>query len=968
MTSMHDAAKKPSIDALLNSQPASHQIPGTGSAHGVQHSAQPHPQYSYHAATFGSASSFPLKAASWFDPASTAVAAQRSATGHHRHRSDPHQTGYMPGAYVYTSPGVEPMGGQFPARVEMTPARWPSHPTSQPLPTSHPRQSEAGGANGMPSQSQLDVVQSASPKLTSTSPVPARKVLDAYDFSVSDYQPSERVSVRLAARDLGPYSQYPNGRQGSQGRSTPQPQTLYLPNHSSSQSGQRRTSSKRQLSEEEANESAPKPKRTSKPKPKSTTGRADESQASSKRGFNSKKRVEAAQSTVQGEQALPSVAFSTDEGREGDRLPFPTTAQGGPAHKIKCERQYARCMSTKYKNDKFPRCVSCTRRWAGDTCRFQGIRYLLRNTEDNTIHAVAFTDRAEVPTLQFNDRWNIDPTMKHITRIKRVIANALLPTLRVDRHHLTLPELVKRTRESEVRITCDSCMTSIFSTSWFCRLCGREACPDCYAQVKDLTYVAPDAPRSEVNAMRARREKFALSNPFFLSCNKRIDHEAWHFSPMSRFVETEIDETISEMERLQNEAGPSTESASTVTDGRSTAITNPPSMPTVPPAPFTLEGDGERSWSEVYLVNQTKASYLPPHLAPSGAAGVQYVPPNIEQTAAIVPSLEPYRYTDAEVSRVDSTTKFAKIWEHGEPLVVANILNKFKIDWSPQYFIDQFGDRQCLITECEEDQNKQTTISEFFSTFGKYEGRTGVWKLKDWPPSADFKTTFPQLFEDFSNAVPVPDYVRRDGVYNIASHFPTNAVAPDLGPKMYNAYAGKQGLGSKGSTRLHMDMADALNVMLYSADCPDGSPGCALWDIFRACDSDKIRTFLRKTHNLAVTHSDPIHGQQFYLDDDMRLRLHHQFGVKSYRIYQRPGEAIFIPAGCAHQVLNMSDSIKIAIDYVSPENIDRCAQLTREFREQNKAKVWKEDILQLKAMMWFAWQSCRNTERQLAPN
>ena len=51
--------------------------------------------------------------------------------------------------------------------------------------------------------------------------------------------------------------------------------------------------------------------------------------------------------------------------------------------------------------------------------------------------------------------------------------------------------------------------------------------------------------------------------------------------------------------------------------------------------------------------------------------------------------------------------------------------------------------------------------------------------------------------------------------------------------------------------------------------------------------------------------------------------------------------------------------MKIAIDFVSPENIDRCETLTREFREQNQSMQWKEDVLQLRTMMWFAWLSCR---------
>jgi len=51
--------------------------------------------------------------------------------------------------------------------------------------------------------------------------------------------------------------------------------------------------------------------------------------------------------------------------------------------------------------------------------------------------------------------------------------------------------------------------------------------------------------------------------------------------------------------------------------------------------------------------------------------------------------------------------------------------------------------------------------------------------------------------------------------------------------------------------------------------------------------------------------------------------------------------------------------MKIAIDFVSPENIDRCEGLTKEFREQNQSMQWKEDVLQLRTMMWFAWLSCR---------
>ena len=62
----------------------------------------------------------------------------------------------------------------------------------------------------------------------------------------------------------------------------------------------------------------------------------------------------------------------------------------------------------------------------------------------------------------------------------------------------------------------------------------------------------------------------------------------------------------------------------------------------------------------------------------------------------------------------------------------------------------------------------------------------------------------------------------------------------------------------------------------------------------------------------------------------------------------------------APQVVNLADCIKVACDFVSPENIDRCFMLTREFREQNQLQAWKEDVLQLSAMLWFCWLNlCR---------
>lgn len=85
--------------------------------------------------------------------------------------------------------------------------------------------------------------------------------------------------------------------------------------------------------------------------------------------------------------------------------------------KLTPELQYARCMSNRYKTDAFPRCVSCTRRWAGDTCRFQGIRILLRD-ENKHLYAVSFIDSTKSDNVKIvlPERWNVNLEERHVKR------------------------------------------------------------------------------------------------------------------------------------------------------------------------------------------------------------------------------------------------------------------------------------------------------------------------------------------------------------------------------------------------------------------------------------------------------------------------------------------------------------------------------------------------------------------------
>lgn len=127
---------------------------------------------------------------------------------------------------------------------------------------------------------------------------------------------------------------------------------------------------------------------------------------------------------------------------------------------------------------------------------------------------------------------------------------------------------------------------------------------------------------------------------------------------------------------------------------------------------------------------------------------------------------------------------FRSFLSAGVPVVVGGMLDRLNFPWTPGWFVSQYGDQEVSLVDCETDEEERSTVRDFFQLFGHYNHplRLGKrLKLKDWPPQSDFSAEFPELFKDFANTVPFPDYVRYDGKMNLASYFATNAQAPDLG-------------------------------------------------------------------------------------------------------------------------------------------------------------------------------------------
>uniref|UniRef100_A0A8C9XYG9 Lysine-specific demethylase n=1 Tax=Sander lucioperca TaxID=283035 RepID=A0A8C9XYG9_SANLU len=352
---------------------------------------------------------------------------------------------------------------------------------------------------------------------------------------------------------------------------------------------------------------------------------------------------------------------------------------------------------------------------------------------------------------------------------------------------------------------------------------------------------------------------------------------------------------------------------------------------------------------------------------------------------------------------------FRECWKQGQPVLVSGIHKRLKGDlWRPDAFSREFGDQDVDLVNCRNcaiiSDVKVRDFWDGFEIISKRlqdnEGQPMVLKLKDWPPGEDFRDMMPTRFDDLMDNLPLPEYTKRDGRLNLAARLPNFFVRPDLGPKMYNAYGLTSSEDRKvGTTNLHLDVSDAVNVMVYvgipqvegdleeevmttieEGDVDEMTkrrvyeakekPG-ALWHIYAAKDAEKIRELLRKVGEEQGQENppdhDPIHDQSWYLDQVLRRRLYEEYGVQGWAIVQFLGDAVFIPAGAPHQVHNLYSCIKVAEDFVSPEHVKHCFRLTQEFRHLSTTHTNHEDKLQVKNIIYHAVKDAVGTLKAHEP-
>ncbi|XP_065831692.1 lysine-specific demethylase 3A-like isoform X2 [Oscarella lobularis] len=521
------------------------------------------------------------------------------------------------------------------------------------------------------------------------------------------------------------------------------------------------------------------------------------------------------------------------------------------------------------------------------------------------------------------------------------------------------------------RELCDVCATTIFNFHWFCESCGFVVCPDCWKSKAQGT-----------------KGKTSHLKGWSSQCrNPHVNHLAESLRTAQIFPKTVLIDMDREVRRIRRRLSISTKTPC-ICEAAERA--SPAAMPTRDGSPVTAGADDDDR--EVPQLN------LPmPASVPLAYAEFPVLPVDVPHRWLCEGRLLVLENS----AHPNNLVAFQHCWLLGQPVMVAKVNEQLSPNlWTPEAFGRQFGSETADMVDCRIGALiKGVRVGQFWDGFDLVSvrlrdmyGEPMLLKLKDWPTGDDFSEIMPDRFKDLMESLPLRDYTQRNGRLNLAARLPDVLGKPDMGPKMYNAY-GSAAYPSEGTTNLHLDMSDAVNVLVYVgtpySDDEDEARRCeeemiaaqaaidecdsltrkrmkedsscktgALWHVYAAEDADKIRHLLRTVaeeegREIEDRH-DPIHDQIFYLDTTLRKRLLTEYGVKGWAILQCLGDAVFIPAGAPHQVRNLHSCIKIAEDFVSPEHLVHCVKLTNEFRKLPETHANHEDKLQAKNIIFHS--------------
>ncbi|KND04187.1 uncharacterized protein SPPG_01621 [Spizellomyces punctatus DAOM BR117] len=620
------------------------------------------------------------------------------------------------------------------------------------------------------------------------------------------------------------------------------------------------------------------------------------------------------------------------------------------------------CKSGKYGH--YDRCRPCLAK-KGEPCRFQGMRAFRMKDKTPIEDPYFFSDKpmedVNVPSIPHSGNF---PPLSDATAYKLCLSYTAFREC-IDRElaHITAYASGNRTTASLhcikrpiplTRQTCDICEQGIYNTYYMCTICGRDMCLLCVEE----GWGVPNGHASEavtstvVKSFKDTDNKpTSVKNPIMV-CSFRRTHDMRNFLVISRW---DIDQMTRSRDWVK---GWMNQHANRKLGINGTAA---------PSNGIDAHSDEHLNGKDNQMPNGTT------HIHSAETANIKM------DDSFDVDSLINAPHPDLVIIPYEQLTVplFQHYWRQRKAIFVTDMANSVTDHWKPQVFEDLAGEEIASLIDCKSGKiHSESPLASFFKGFGKREGDGTIVKLKDWPSDMHFRAKLPKHSTDFLDLIPIPEYTHPDGKFNLVSHISENDVPPDLGPKMYAAY-GYNPDQTGGTTNLHLDVADAANVLVSSqrhwvppsteppttacTSSPENIPPHklegAIWDLFPPSTLTNLRSYLRHhyrhpTHPHPLMIDDPIHDQTFYLHPPHLHDLITSHSVRPIRLHQRLGDTVFVPAGFAHQVSNYGDCIKCALDFVSAEGVAVCEDLCREFRRLGKGHGRKGDTVSVGKVVW----------------
>lgn len=660
-------------------------------------------------------------------------------------------------------------------------------------------------------------------------------------------------------------------------------------------------------------------------------------------------------------------------------------------------------------------------------CRFYQFRILRFNEATEKLEVAGFPDPLTDPVEVDRNIWlpNMEKRFKTLSvmnarLILTHVGEELCQIMQKEKMYYEKfksddkPVIWKRLIAGVIEL-CDLCSTTLFNFHFICTRCGLSLCVDCVIESKNATF---DITCSSKEQLEHTRQDLSLTQIIVGGCLEKLQslfHEVCHLweidhhcELMAGIVANQLEINVAKNILIEIETG------KTIFDrelGRQASVLEVDiSKLNVEPEPEPLE-DFDANFDE-YFNKFRKPSNRKEHCITTKYSTIHHnenvvsISRRMNQlTSNMFHPGVPHKWLcEGKLLRLldplhpGNESLFDEQWERGQPVLISNMLDHLTRElWIPQSFSAEFGTERSDFVNCMTGKIvRNREISTFWDGFENVEkrlldseGKSMLLKLKDWPPDSDFKNIMPSRFEDIMKNLPLNEYTNRTGDLNIVKYLPNCFLHPDLGPKGYFAY-GSPFFLKEGTTNLHLDVSDAVNVMCYigfpqdkqisaeqyieqgfkailEADCDlaninrvieEGEVPGAIWHIYEASDADRIRDFLLKIavergSQVADDH-DVIHDQNWYLDGDLRARLFKEYGVKGYSIVQCLGDCITLPAGTPHQVRNIYSCIKIAEDFVSPQQVSHCLSLSNQFRKLTKTHTNNEEKLNIKNVAYHS--------------